>query len=97
MPPGILTIAAQHHEKLDGTGYPNGLTGRQLNDLARMASIVDVFSALTDRRVYKPAMDSEKALTIMTEEMGNHLDQKLLRLFRHMLLDAVRDTTVVAA
>jgi len=91
IPKPVIIIAAQHHEKLDGTGYPNGLKGEDLNDLARMASIVDVFSALTDRRVYKPAMAAEKALAIMTNEMGHHLDQHFLSLFETMLLDAVVD------
>jgi len=91
IPNGVMTIAAQHHEKLDGTGYPFGLKGSQLNNLARMASIVDVFSALTDRRVYKEPMPPEKALKIMTEEMCLALDQKLLVLFREMLMDAVTE------
>jgi HD-GYP domain-containing protein (c-di-GMP phosphodiesterase class II) len=91
LPQGIITIAAQHHEKLDGTGYPNGLAANQLNRLARIASIIDVFSALTDRRAYKPPMEAETALTLMAEEMASHLDIKLLAMFREMLLDAARD------
>lgn len=91
LPRGIVTIAAQHHEKLDGTGYPLGLAGNELNRLARMASIIDVFSALTDRRVYKPPMSAETALALMSDEMASHLDMKLLGLFRQMLLDATRD------
>jgi putative nucleotidyltransferase with HDIG domain len=90
LPKGVITIAAQHHEKLDGTGYPFGLAGNQLNRLARMAAIIDVFSALTDRRVYKPAMDAEAALHLMADEMASHLDMKLFHLFRQMLLDATR-------
>lgn len=90
IPKPVMIVAAQHHEKLDGTGYPLGLQKGELNDLARMASIADVFSALTDRRVYKPPMEAEAALALMTEQMGHHLDQTLLRLFRSMLLDAVR-------
>jgi putative nucleotidyltransferase with HDIG domain len=90
LPKGIMTIAAQHHEKLNGTGYPYGLNGKKLDDLARMASIIDVFSALTDRRVYKPSMTAESALRIMTEEMTTHLDMKLLGLFRQMLLDTAQ-------
>jgi len=88
LPKGILDIAAQHHERLDGTGYPLGLAGNQLNRLARMASIIDVFGALTDRRVYKPPMAPEAALGIMVNEMASHLDMQLLGLFRQMLLDA---------
>lgn len=87
LPKGIITIAAQHHEKLDGSGYPLGLTGNKLNRLARIASIVDVFTALTDRRVYKPAMDAEAAFKLMADEMAPHLDMQLLGLFRQMLLD----------
>lgn len=89
IPKPVITIAEQHHEKLDGTGYPYGLRAGELNELARMAAIVDVFSALTDRRVYKAPMPPEQALAIMTDEMGNHLDQHFLKLFKAMLLDAV--------
>ena len=91
IPKPVIIIAAQHHEKLDGSGYPNGLKGLELNNLARMASIVDVFSALTDRRVYKLPMAAEMAVKIMTDQMGHHLDQHFLALFRTMLLDAVVD------
>jgi HD-GYP domain-containing protein (c-di-GMP phosphodiesterase class II) len=88
IPRGVVTIASQHHEKIDGSGYPRGLKGDELNELARMASIVDVFSALTDRRVYKPSMSAEKALGIMKDEMSHHLDMDLLGRYRKMLLDA---------
>jgi HD-GYP domain-containing protein (c-di-GMP phosphodiesterase class II) len=90
LPKGILTIAGQHHEKLDGTGYPRGLSGNKLNRLSRMASIIDVFSALTDKRVYKPPMEAEVALNLMVNGMGSHLDTPLLGLFRQMLLDATK-------
>lgn len=92
VPRGVITIAAQHHEKLDGTGYPAGLKGGELNELARMASIVDVFGALTDRRVYKPPMAPEDALTLMVDRMGSELDMNLLKLFRGMLLEAASES-----
>ncbi len=87
IPKGAIIIAAQHHEKIDGSGYPKGLKGREVNDLARMAAIVDIFSALTDRRSYKPGMPVEEALALMTGPMAAHLDQHLLRLFRELVLD----------
>ncbi|WP_176793834.1 HD domain-containing phosphohydrolase [Rhodospira trueperi] len=87
LPRGVMTIAAQHHEKLDGTGYPHGLKGSELNELARMAAIVDVFGALTDQRIYKPPHAPDAALDMMREMGPNHLDQHLLTLFRSMLLD----------
>lgn len=84
----VMIIAEQHHEKLNGMGYPHGLRGSQLNELARMSAIVDVFSALTDRRVYKPAMDPVVAFRIMTQEMTDHLDQRYVKVFRDILGDA---------
>jgi putative nucleotidyltransferase with HDIG domain len=86
-PRGVMTIAAQHHEKLDGTGYPNGLKGSDLNELARMAAIVDVFGALTDLRVYKPPLMPAEALDYMRNMGADHLDQNLVKMFRGMLLD----------
>lgn len=90
VPKGALIIAGQHHEKMDGSGYPNGIKGNELNELARMASIVDIYGALTDRRVYKEGMPPEKALTIMTEEMTNHIDQGLVKMFRQAVLDTAK-------
>jgi HD-GYP domain-containing protein (c-di-GMP phosphodiesterase class II) len=88
IPQTVLTIAEQHHEKLDGTGYPNGLRESQLKELARMATLVDAFSAMTDHRIYRAAMTAEQALAIMTGEMRKQLDQHLLRVFRTILLGA---------
>lgn len=86
LPKGVMIVAGQHHEKIDGTGYPHGLKGVKLNELARMASIIDIFSAITDRRVYKEPVPPEQALKIM-ENMKDQLDQKFLAVFREMLLD----------
>ena len=89
LPKGVMIIAGQHHEKIDGSGYPLGLAGSDLNQLARMATIIDIFSALTDRRVYKPPMEPEKALSIMNDMKG-HIDMGFLAIFKEMLLDSVR-------
>ncbi|HEY9164012.1 MAG TPA: HD domain-containing phosphohydrolase, partial [Magnetovibrio sp.] len=82
--PVIRIIAEQHHEKVDGTGYPHGLKGSQLNELARMATIVDIFGALTDERAYKPAFSIEKSFAIL-EDMGGGLDQRLVSKFREVV------------
>ena len=92
LPKGVTIIAAQHHEKLDGTGYPFGLKGKELNELARMASIIDVFSALTDRRVYKDPMSPVKAMEIMNDMGSGHLDQHFLHAFKELLLDATSES-----
>ena len=90
VPKGVALIAEQHHEKLDGTGYPYGLKSKDLNELVRMATIIDVFGALTDRRAYKEAMPPELALHIMSH-MKNEVDQHLLTTFRSILLDIAKE------
>lgn len=85
IPRAVRQIAAQHHEKLDGSGYPAGLAGTALDELSRMAAIIDIFGALTDRRVYKAPMPPEDAIRIMGD-MGGGLDQALLKRFRDLLI-----------
>ncbi|SCA58308.1 Response regulator [Candidatus Terasakiella magnetica] len=91
LPRGVKVIAAQHHEKLDGTGYPHGLKGKELNELARMATIIDIFSALTDRRCYKDPMSPVQAMEIMENMADGHLDRHFLTSFKELLLDAASD------
>jgi len=81
MTKGAKIIAEQHHEKIDGTGYPLGLKGAELNELARMSGIVDIFGALTNERSYKPAFPPAKAFAIL-ESMQTGIDQNLLMLFK---------------
>ena len=81
MTKGAKIIAEQHHEKIDGTGYPLGLKGAELNELARMSGIVDIFGALTDELSYKPAFPPAKAFAIL-ESMQTGIDQNLLMLFK---------------
>jgi HD-GYP domain-containing protein (c-di-GMP phosphodiesterase class II) len=89
LPPAITLIAANHHERLDGSGYPRGLKGEALNKLARLAGVVDVYCALTDRRPYRAALDAEAALARMGE-MGAALDAGLVQAFRALVLDGGR-------
>ena len=81
-----LAMAVHHHEKLDGTGYPDGLAGAQIHDHVRLTAIADVYSALIDKRSYKEAMSQEAALDLMAKFEG-HLDLDLLGAFRSFVLD----------
>ncbi len=81
----MIDIAAHHHEKLDGTGYPDGLKGAQISDAVRIASIANIFSGLTDKQPNKPAMTAEKAIERMLE-MDDHLDFPLVLSFRDVVL-----------
>ena len=65
----VLPIIRSHHEKLDGSGYPDGLHGAQIPLTARILQIVDVYDALITKRPYKPPLASEKALEILRDEV----------------------------
>jgi HD-GYP domain-containing protein (c-di-GMP phosphodiesterase class II) len=76
-----LTVVLDHHEKLDGSGYPRGLRGEAVHQYARIAALADIFDALTTRRPYKLAEKSFPALQIMRDEMASGLDQELFKEF----------------
>ncbi|MBQ4878753.1 two-component system response regulator [Pseudoalteromonas luteoviolacea] len=71
-------ISHYHHEKWDGSGYPQGLKGEEIPLSARMMAIADVYDALISRRVYKDAMEHDKAIAIMREGRASHFDPELL-------------------
>lgn len=74
-------MALTHHERWDGTGYPQGLSGHSIPIEGRIVAVADVFDALTSERPYKPAFDVDQSLAIMTEERGRHFDPDVLDLF----------------
>jgi putative two-component system response regulator len=74
-------IALAHHEKWDGSGYPQGVAGEQIPLCARVVALADVYDALTSRRVYKPAMPHEKAKEIICSESGRHFDPAIVGAF----------------
>jgi putative two-component system response regulator len=74
-------IALTHHEKWDGSGYPNGLQGEAIPIEGRIVAIADVFDALTSVRPYKAAWSVEQAVTLLREESGRHFDPQLVELF----------------
>ncbi|HEC20672.1 MAG TPA: HD domain-containing protein [Gammaproteobacteria bacterium] len=69
-----IEIAECHHEKFDGSGYPQGLVGEEIPLSARIVAAADVFDALTSKRPYKEAWSVEKALAVLREEAGRHFD-----------------------
>lgn len=74
-------MAACHHEKWAGGGYPKGLSGENIPLSARILAIADVFDALVSERQYKPGMPLEKAFAILEEERGKSFEPELLDIF----------------
>jgi response regulator RpfG family c-di-GMP phosphodiesterase len=74
-------IAYSHHEKWDGTGYPDGVQGDAIPLPGRIMAIADVYDALISKRCYKPAFSHEKAVEIICEGRGKHFDPDLVDAF----------------
>ena len=82
----VLPIIRHHHEKFDGTGYPDGLKGEELPLLARILQVVDIYDALTTERPYKPAFTPEEALAVMRDETEKGWrDPHLVEVFADLL------------
>lgn len=74
-------IAYTHHEKWNGSGYPEGLRGEQIPLAGRLMALADSYDALTSPRVYKAPLSHEKAVQIITEEKGSHFDPEIVDAF----------------
>jgi len=74
-------VISEHHEKLDGTGYPNNLKGDEISLYGRMATIVDVYDAITSDRCYKAGMLSSKTFKLMLQASESHFDSELVGKF----------------
>lgn len=83
--PGIspltVCVAAQHHEKIDGSGYPHGLKGDEISEYGKMTAIVDVYDAITSDRVYHRGVPPTAAMKKLLEWTEHHLDRRLVETF----------------
>ncbi len=75
----VPSIAAAHHEYLDGSGYDSGLTGKEIPFMAKIITVADVFEALTSDRHYRTALSYEKALAKIEKEAGIKYDEKVIK------------------
>ncbi len=83
------TIAATHHEKWDGSGYPRGLQGTDIPLEGRITAVADVFDALSSRRPYKEPFSVERCVSILQQEKGRHFDPALVDVFLDNLDEAI--------
>jgi putative two-component system response regulator len=78
-------ISLNHHERWDGSGYPNGLAGTEIPESARIIAVVDVFDALSVRRPYKEPWPLDKVLATIDDGAGSHLDARMVQAFHDIL------------
>ncbi len=82
IPTSVAQCAYQHHERIDGTGYPLNLKGNEIHKYAKIISVADVFDAVTSHRVYRPQMLPHKALELLYAGSGTQFDITQVELFR---------------
>ena len=87
--PKILSVIRSHHERWDGCGYPDGVVGATAPLEARIAAVADVFDALTTKRIYKDAMESRAAVSLIVESTGTHFDGVVVRSLLRQLLSSL--------
>jgi HD-GYP domain-containing protein (c-di-GMP phosphodiesterase class II) len=80
----VMGVANQHHERMDGAGYPNGLRGEEISLPARIVSITDAFDAMTSVRPYRKGMSAQTALKILQDGAGSQFDVDLVRHMREL-------------
>ena len=81
----LAQVAGDHHEKLNGKGYPNGKTGNDISLESRVITVADIFDALTAERPYRGAMPVDKALSIMREDVGEGIDSNCFQALERAL------------
>jgi len=84
---GVRSAILYHHERWDGSGYPEGLKGEEIPLGARIIAISDVYDAITDERPYRKGMKADDARRFISEGAGSLFDPRLVRIFLEMLRD----------
>jgi HD-GYP domain-containing protein (c-di-GMP phosphodiesterase class II) len=82
---GVLRLVHDHHERLDGSGYPRGLEAAELDLDTRILAVCDVYDALISTRVYRAAWSAEKALGLLFEQSGSAFDQRVVEALARVL------------
>lgn len=77
----IRRVVYEHHENFNGTGYPQGISGEKIHEMARITAIADFFDAITTKRSYHEALSVEDALAVMARSVGKKIDPELFKIF----------------
>ncbi len=87
----VLPVVKYHHEKWDGTGYPEGLKGEAIPFTARILAVADVYDALTSTRSYRDAWTHERAIGVITKDSGSHFDPVVVEAFLRVIEGVVKE------
>lgn len=90
--PSVFEIASQHHERLDGSGYPNHLREEEISEAAKIIAICDSYDAMTTNRIYKNAKSHEEAIAELRALSGTKYDESLVEIFIEMLEENSKKT-----
>ena len=93
--PDIQAIILHHHERWDGRGYPHGLKGRDIPEMARIVSVVDVYDALVSRRVYKEPMPPDQAYQLILSGMNSQFEARMVWAFQNFIVPYPCNAVVV--
>jgi len=85
------TIVYQHHEKIDGSGYPEGLNGKEITLETKLVSISDFYDALQEDRVYRKSVSKDEIIKILREKMGQHFDKEIVEAFIDILQNGEKE------
>jgi HD-GYP domain-containing protein (c-di-GMP phosphodiesterase class II) len=84
-PSGVIAVVRDHHERLDGSGYPFGAREEHLELEARILAVCDVYDALVSKRVYRDAWSAERAVTLLREGAGTQFDRRVVAALERVL------------
>ncbi len=87
----VLPVVKYHHEKWDGTGYPEGLKGEDIPLTARIMAVADVYDALTSTRSYRTAWPHEKAAEVINKDAGSHFDPMVVQAFNEVIVQVIEE------
>lgn len=87
----VLPVVRSHHEKWDGTGYPDGLKGEEIPRTARILAVADVYDALTSSRSYRSAWSHERACEVIRKDRGTHFDPQIADAFLEIITGVVEE------
>jgi HD-GYP domain-containing protein (c-di-GMP phosphodiesterase class II) len=93
----IARIAGRHHEKLDGSGYPDHLTSKQLSLDDRIVAVADIYGALSEDRPYRAGLDPEEILAILRKESPSKLDPDVLEALEQFMEESIDSESEVIA